>query len=178
MPEIDRAEQDVLEDMIIHPRRGRSEKTIPCSGVLLINSAESRYGHAEILGSGGESRTFFHSNLSVHAGKRLFVAGPAVGAPVAVMAVEKLIALGAKKIYLLSWCGAISPSLKVGDVVIGGLPLSGEGTSRYYVSDRPAAPSQALNEQLDRRDARIEYTSCFREDLVYRCTIPGEQEVS
>ena len=146
----DSAGQGPREDMIIHPRRGRGEKTIPSSGVLLVNSADSRYGHSEILGSGGESRTFFHSNLSVHADRRLFVAGPAVGAPVAVIAVEKLIALGAKKIYLLSWCGAISPALKVGDVVVGGLPLSGEGTSRYYVGDRPAAPSQALAEQLGR----------------------------
>ncbi|HSO67578.1 MAG TPA: hypothetical protein VLP30_06955, partial [Desulfatirhabdiaceae bacterium] len=60
----DSAGQGPREDMIIHPRRGRGEKTIPSSGVLLVNSADSRYGHSEILGSGGESRTFFHSNLS------------------------------------------------------------------------------------------------------------------
>lgn len=137
------------EDMIISPRQGRNEKTIPPSGVLLVNPGDARVGHADCIGAGGESRTFFHSNLSIQADNRLFVAGPAVGAPIAAMTVEKLIALGAKNIYLLSWCGAISPKLKVGDIVIGGLPLSGEGTSRYYACDLPAAPSPILTEKLD-----------------------------
>jgi nucleoside phosphorylase len=138
------------EDMIISPRRGKNEKTIPPSGVLLVNPGDARVGHAEIIGAGGESRPFFHSNLSIGADNRLFIAGPAVGAPVAAMTVEKLIALGAKSIYLLSWCGAISPKLKVGDIVIGGLPLSGEGTSQYYTCDLPAVPSPTLADRLDR----------------------------
>lgn len=138
------------EDMIIYPRRGKNEKTIPPSGVLLVNPGDSRGGHAEFIGAGGESRIFFHSNLSIHVSNRLFVAGPAVGAPIAAMAVEKLIALGARKIYLLSWCGAISPQLKIGDIVIGGLPLSGEGTSYYYKSDDLPAPSSILTDKLDR----------------------------
>ncbi|MDP3479047.1 MAG: nucleoside phosphorylase [Desulfoprunum sp.] len=129
------------EDIIISPRRGRNEKPIPESGVLLVNPTEAKYAMAKILREGGQARNIYHSQLCIHSSNQFFVAGPAVSSPVAAMTAEKLIALGARKIYLFSWCGAISPELKIGSVVIGDLPFSGEGTSQYYVTGQPILPA-------------------------------------
>lgn len=138
------------EDVIISPRRGKSESAIPCTGVLLVNPKEAEYGHSLVRERGGENRNFPHSKLSVCSSGRFFVAGPAVSSPIAVLITEKLIALGAKKLYALSWCGAVSPELRIGDTVIGGIPLSGEGTSRYYTTDLEPTPSNLLSQRLHR----------------------------
>lgn len=133
---------DTEKDIVISPRKGKNEKSIPESGVLLVNPTEAKYAMDKICNEGGEPRPIYHSYLCVHSSNKYFVAGPAVSAPVAAMTAEKLIALGARKIYLFSWCGAISPEFKIGNVVVGGLPLSGEGTSQYYSTDRPSYPSK------------------------------------
>lgn len=135
------------DDAIIIPRQGRNEKLLPRTGIVLINPNEAALGHALVVEQGGEMRRFPHSKLSVNAGRNC-VAGPAVGAPIAAMVVEKLIALGVDRIFMLSWCGALAPDLKIGDVVIGGNPLSGEGTSQYYRTGVPAAPSPRLSTML------------------------------
>ena len=135
------------DDAIIFPRRGKHEKPLPRTGIVLINPNEADLGHALVVDLGGEVRRFPHSQLSVN-GQRNCVAGPAVGAPIAAMVVEKMIALGVDRIFMLSWCGALAPDLKIGDVVIGGSPLSGEGTSQYYQTGVAAAPSTRLSSML------------------------------
>lgn len=139
--------KDSSDDAIIFPRRGRHEQLLPRTGIILINPNEAALGHALVVERGGEMRKFPHSRLSVN-GRRNCVAGPAVAAPIAAMVVEKLIVLGVERIFMLSWCGALSPELKIGDVVIGGTPLSGEGTSRYYRSEVAPAPSARLTDTL------------------------------
>ena len=47
-----------------------------------------------------------------------FIAGPAIGAPMAVMTMEKLIALGARRIFLFGWCGSMRDSLGIGDLLL------------------------------------------------------------
>ena len=135
------------DDAIIIPRRGKHENILPLTGIMLINPKEAALGHSLVVERGGEIRGFPHSKLSVNAGRNC-VAGPAVGSPIAAMVVEKLIALGVDRIFMLSWCGALSPDLKIGDVVIGGNPLSGEGTSHYYRTGVAAAPSPRLSNML------------------------------
>ena len=48
----------------------------------------------------------------------LALAGPLLGAPQGVMVMEKLIALGAKRIWILGWCGSLQPHLVSGDLII------------------------------------------------------------
>ena len=77
-----------------------------------------------------------------------FMAGPAVGAPMAVLAMEKLIALGGRRFIVFGWCGSISSSLSVGDVLLPTWAVSEEGTSKHYpVNNRPEA-STALRNML------------------------------
>jgi uridine phosphorylase len=75
----------------------------------------------------------------------------------AVMTMEKLIALGARKILLFGWCGSMKSSLKVGDLLLPTSAMSGEGTSCYYISGEQPGPSPFFVETL--------------KNLLHRCTI-------
>ena len=65
-------------------------------------------------------------------GKGGCVAGPMMGAPYAAYVLEQLIASGAQRIVFLGWCGAVSPDLKIGDVIVPSSAFVDEGTSVHY----------------------------------------------
>lgn len=80
----------------------------------------------------------------------LSLCGPFLGAPQAVMGLEKMIALGARKIWVLGWCGSLQPGLKIGDIVIPTGALIEEGTSRHYpMIDRGPSTDPDLNDRLE-----------------------------
>ncbi|MBN1105951.1 MAG: nucleoside phosphorylase [Deltaproteobacteria bacterium] len=60
------------------------------------------------------------------------IIGPFLGAPHAVMGLEKIIALGARRIWALGWCGSLQPDLRIGDLVIPTDSVCEEGTSSHY----------------------------------------------
>lgn len=131
--------------MIINPRKEKGEKDIPEFGIFFVNPTEfTRFKHSYDKRS-WEQRALFNSNLYVHSDKDMFVAGPAIGAPMATMSLEKLIVLGAKKIVVFGWCGGLLESDSIGDLVIGKSALSGEGTSRYYSDDKEFPCSTVLS---------------------------------
>ena len=158
--------------ILIHPRRGRRERALPENGLLLVNPSEAVPSHRRLLQAGGESRFLFNSELTVARDGRYFMAGPAIGAPMAVLSMEKCIALGAKKIILYGWCGAISPDLETGDVLLPAQALVGEGTSQYYPLSAPATPSVALRERMaviyGERGIRVRAGCVWSTDAVYR----------
>lgn len=137
-----------MEDIIIHPRKSKREKDIPASGLLLVTPSELQHGRRRLKESGGRDQFIFGSSLVISADETFFAAGPAIGAPVATLTMEKLIVLGARQIIMFGWCGVIDRNLQVGDVIIGGEPISGEGTSRYYPTETVPLPSSSLNGAL------------------------------
>lgn len=167
----------MTEDIIIHPFKSRKEKEIPAVGIFLVTPAEANNGQECLLKSGGHRQFLYNSALAISADRQVFIAGPSVGAPLAVLTMEKLIALGAKRIILFGWCGAIAEDLKVGDVVVGDIAISGEGTSRYYHAASPIMPSAALtydleqlllSEGVDHSKANLWSTDApYREDRIY-----------
>ncbi len=167
----------LIEDIIIHPRKGKREVGVPGSGLLLVTPAEFAYAQKIVEETGGKKQFIYGSSLAVSADDQLFIAGPAVGAPIAAMVMEKLIALGAEKLIMFGWCGAIDKGLKVGDVVVGNVPVSGEGTSRYYQTGAPPLPSLQLVNSLGAilEQAGIDYSlrniwstdAPYREDRIY-----------
>jgi uridine phosphorylase len=76
------------------------------------------------------------------------LAGPFQGAPQAVMILEKLIALGAKRVILFGWTGSLDPTLQPGDLILADKALSEEGTSRHYSTDLRPKASLSLMEEL------------------------------
>jgi uridine phosphorylase len=90
-------------------------------------------GRTGCMESGRVFASRFHS---VGSGEnRITLAGPFIGAPYSVMILETLIAWGVCNFVLLGWCGAISQSVHIGDLVIPDAALVDEGTSRHYRSD-------------------------------------------
>lgn len=164
--------QDVDSHILIHPRKGKNEKGLPPQGLLLVNPSEASRRHAQLRQEGGESRFLFNSDLTVAARQSFFIAGPAIGAPMAAMSMEKLIALGAQRIILFGWCGAIASSLKAGDILVPHLAMVGEGTSQYYSLPTPATPSKILRVDIEQafvnHGVRIHSGRVWSTDAVYR----------
>jgi uridine phosphorylase len=143
---MDRIKDD--SDILIHPRKGRREKELPGKGLLLVNPSEAQNAHRNWRKDGGEARQLFNTELTVEASGRRFVAGPSIGAPMAVITLEKLIVLGAQEIVLFGWCGALSPALRVGDILLPTSAISGEGTSPHYPHDLPIVPAMESTNRL------------------------------
>ncbi len=76
----------------------------------------------------GPGRLFYLNRAAVLQG------GP--GAPAALMALEKVRNLGLQEILILSYCGSLSPELRIGQVFLPVKALSQEGTSPHYTRAR------------------------------------------
>ena len=103
---------------------------MPPVGILAVNPPDSTCFTELARRYGLQKHFLFNSNL--YSGNSLFLAGPAVGAPMATICLEKIIALGATQIILYGWCGSLSPALRIGDLFMPTSSLSEEGTSAHY----------------------------------------------
>lgn len=56
-----------------------------------------------------------------------------IGAPVVASLTEEMIAWGVKRFIILSWGGALQPSLNTGDVVVADKAIRDEGVSHHYL---------------------------------------------
>lgn len=65
-------------------------------------------------------------------GSNFSITGPFAGAPYAVMLLETLAVWGADKIIFYGWCGAVSDSVKIGDIIVATSAFVDEGTSKHY----------------------------------------------
>jgi len=107
--------------------------------------------------------------------KPLCLCGPFLGAPQAVMGMEKLIALGARRIWVLGWCGSLQPDLKAGDLVVPTDAVSEEGTSQHYPIGRRKAVcdrdlTRILGEALTREGHGCRTGTVWTTDGPYRET--------
>ena len=158
---------------IINPERSKGEPELPAVGILAVNPADAalleKYAKQEDM-----QRSFlFNSNL--YHGENLFLAGPAVGAPMAVMCLEKFIALGAKKIILYGWCGSLHENLQAMDIFLPTEALSEEGTSGHYrTGQEEPTSSPALRSSLDKiltnADQDFQQGKIWTTDAPYRET--------
>lgn len=99
-------------------------------------------------------RTLHVSSLyNVHLNKRrITLAGPAIGAPLACMVIEFLIAFGSRHLVVLGSCGSLSAKVRVGQFVIPEKAFSEEGTSSHYpLKGTMVRPSSRMVELLASR---------------------------
>ena len=137
-----------MSEVVVHPSRGKNEPQLPACGLLLVNPSEARQA-ARISDQEGWVRHFlFHSNLFSAQSPPAFWAGPAVGAPMAVICLEKLIALGARRIIVCGWCGSLRSDLGVGELVLPTWGVSEEGTSGHYPLAGRSESSPRLRKDL------------------------------
>lgn len=80
----------------------------------------------------------------------LTLAGPFIGAPHAVIAMEKLIVLGARRIWVFGWCGSLQPGIRIGHLLIPTGAVSEEGTSGHYpVGERVPESDASLDRMVE-----------------------------
>jgi len=124
------------DDVLIEPRKIPGDPTIDHPIILVLFEP-----YIEILRKALKleksalkrlrfpSMTYF--TTKVKEGK-ISVFGAPLGAPQAVIMLERLIAMGARKIVAFGCCGSLQPDLRIGHLVIPVEALSEEGTSCHY----------------------------------------------
>jgi purine-nucleoside phosphorylase len=75
------------------------------------------------------------------------------GAPIVAELAEELIALGASRLLLMTWGGALQPGLSPGDIVVCNRAVRDEGTSHHYLP--PGKFVEASPELVERFAAAI-----------------------
>jgi uridine phosphorylase len=160
---------------IIRPVRGKRDPAVGPVALMIMLPHELK----RLVRKAGATEVGFSDTplyrLYRTEGPPIALTGPFIGAPHAVMGLEKLIVLGAKSIYVLGWCGSLQPDLDVGDWVIPNRAVSEEGTSPHYpVTESEPRPNQSLKRLLT--ETAVDRGLKFREggiwttDAIYRET--------
>lgn len=123
----------------------------------------------------GQSRSLYMSRL-YHRQDGVFLSGPLMGAPYAVMILETLAAWGAREVIFLGWCGAISKAVSIGDIIVPTLAWIDEGTSRAYSpepcqSAQPSIPlTRGITALLKKEDISFHEGAIWTTDAIFRET--------
>ncbi len=158
------------EDVLINLSRHKSDPTLNGPVLFFVNPGETGIVIREAEQRNARRHFLFHSNLfEIPSKKPVYWVGPALGAPMAVMTLEKLIALGAKEIIVYGWCGSLVKSLKTGDLFLPNWAISEEGTSVHYpVHERPESNGSLRNAL--KRNLKKQYT--VREGPIWTTDAP------
>ncbi len=162
-----------MPDTVIKPSRQQGEASITAPVLFFVNPGDAAPIISEARRRNAKKHFLFHSNLFEIPGQpACFWAGPALGAPAAVMVLEKLIALGCKNVIVHGWCGSLVPGLKAGDVFLPTWALSEEGTSAHYpLAIRPAAHEgmhRRLADFLQQQEYSVQAGPIWTTDAPYR----------
>lgn len=121
-------------EAIVNPQKAKSSPDIGPVAVMAATGADLYY-LCELAGyAKNDYQRLFMSRLYYdrHNPERYSITGPFAGAPYAVMLLENLIAWGARQIIFVGWCGAVSDSVKIGDIILPTAAHIDEGTSKHY----------------------------------------------
>jgi uridine phosphorylase len=165
------------DDAVIRPRKGKKEPALgPDALMVVIPGDLDRI--SKLKPADGFDQGFFKIfRIKEKPTRGLSLSGPFLGAPQAAMVMEKIIALGAKRICVFGWCGSLQPDLRVGDIVIPLHAVSEEGTSEHYpVGNRKPGTDQTLNRILERALEREGIP--FRKGTVWTTDAPYRETVS
>jgi uridine phosphorylase len=96
-----------------------------------------------------------------------------IGAPVAVLLAEELIAWGCRRIVVLGSAGGLQPGMRSGDIVLGDRAIRDEGTSYHYLPAGKYVPGtpgliSALSTTLANRDLEHQIGTIWSTDAPYR----------
>ncbi|MCG6945964.1 MAG: nucleoside phosphorylase [Deltaproteobacteria bacterium] len=123
--------------VVIESRKGSKEKD--CEAIAIMVSCERDLRRFCRLATpvADSARTAYNARLLdvVHANRSITIAGPILGAPQAVLVLEKLITLGSRVIIVFGWCGSLQSDLTIGDRLLPSSARSEEGTSCHYPSN-------------------------------------------
>jgi uridine phosphorylase len=141
------------DEGLIRPRKGKSDPDLGPDVIMAMIQSD-----LASLAKTGQAKKIPHSHMALYdlyriengLGGSFTLSGPFLGSPQAVMGMEKLIALGVRRIWVLGWCGSLQPDLRVGDIVLATTAISEEGTSQHYpVAEKIPRADEELSQMLD-----------------------------
>jgi len=156
-------------ESLFHPVSGRHTPRLGSTAVMVGNGNDLQLLRKITAMKVNSHRRLYMSHLYTNDESQtgISLVGPFIGAPYAVMLLESLVSWGAKQIVFWGWCGAISPAITIGDIVLPTGAIIDEGTSRHYrhVEDFPVGPRTDLYAKLK---TTLEKSKCvFHEGIVW-----------
>lgn len=132
-------------------------------------------GHLEQICQLGEGPRPVSVYVLGHAGGRVVVVNPGIGAPFAVAVFELLIAMGCSRFVACGYAGVLKPELKRGDIVIPSSAIRDEGTSFHYcppsrVIDIDHSVVSKLELVLRKHDVGYQVGRTWTTDAIFRET--------
>ena len=132
----------------------------------LLDSPRLYNEHRHLLGYTGGYR-----------GLDVSVQSTGMGCPSLAIVVEEVVRLGAKRLVRIGTCGAISPDVAPGDLVVATASVANEGTTRQYLGGDGYAPAAdfALTTALHAaalRTGRRTHTGLIRTDDAFYAVTP------
>lgn len=172
-----------MSEAIIQPRRGKSAPRVGPVAVMAATEPDLEALRSSLGFGEDPGRRLFVSRLFTSSSRLpgVCLSGPLVGAPFAVMLAETLIAWGAGELVFLGWCGAISDTVAIGDLVMPTSAFVDEGTSRHYIADASetsASPEllRRLSEAGTSQGVEIRPGTVWTTDAPYRETVDQVRE--
>ena len=165
-------------DAIVKPVKGRNSPELGELAVM-VGSERDLFDICELMNAErNDFHRLFNSKLYLIdiSNSPVSFAGPVIGAPYAVMVMETLIAWGVKKVLFFGWCGAVSPEVKIGDIIVPTSAVIDEGTSKHYATgqDTLAYPSEQILKKtaatLTGRGVPFHQGMIWTTDAIYRET--------
>lgn len=103
------------------------------------------------------------------------IAGPFFGAPHAAVGLEQMIARGARRVWVVGWCGSLRADTRIGELVVPTGAVSEEGTSAHYpIGGKDARPDprmlQELRLETAKRGLKTTFGPVWTTDAIYRET--------
>ncbi len=156
---------DGPETLHLHPTAELSER------VLLPGDPGRALLLAQIL---LESPLMFnhHRGLWGYSGKAfdgapLTIQATGMGGPSAAIVLSELIALGARRAIRVGTCGAMTPGLALGQLIVAREAISADGTSRALGAGERAQADPAISDALERHAAGATVGAVVTVDLFY-----------
>lgn len=157
------------DDAIVRPVRGKKSPQLGDYAVMAAAESDLRMLCEKMNLKKDSSTKLLMSRLYVDDGQteNFSLVGPFIGAPYAAMILETLIAWGTQKILFFGWCGAVSPDVKIGDIIIPTGAIIDEGTSRHYKNGQNfcVRPQGHITEKI--KEALNQRGICFQTGLIW-----------
>ena len=106
-------------------------------------------------------------------GEKLTIQATGMGGPSAAIVLHELIELGARRAIRVGTCGALSPGLALGELVVAREAICADGASRALGADERIAADPALTRALMREAPGAREGAVVSVDLFYEDGDPG-----
>jgi purine-nucleoside phosphorylase len=168
------------EEVIIRPLRGKRDPRVAFDHVMAMTPSALNFftDSCRVQQVPGFDSHFYGLYRPEDGSLNPFnLSGPYLGAPQAVLAMEKMIALGAARFWVMGYCGSLQKNLGIGDTVIPTGAVSEEGTSKHYFTERrETSTDRDLNRSLEK--ALHKNGIPFKKGAVWSTDAPYRETVS